>query len=216
MAALKVKSKRNIQSYRITAEKGQFPTDSQLQIRAADCPSDITVLEILGEGEAPLPSCIPGLEWVGPFPNIKKVFFSDVELGTLTLEKSFFVVLENVTLKNVSFQKMTLEDFIQTLPPQLKSLSIINCGPFGSTEKWSKKLLPHLEQLDLSRNQLRKLPTWVQDLAALKRLTLDSNQLEALPLYLKNLPKLNHLSLDGNPFSDEARVEIQKNFNLWF
>ncbi|MBI2520148.1 MAG: hypothetical protein HYV97_07015 [Bdellovibrio sp.] len=219
-AQVKIKAKKNSVSYRLIRSKELFPTDSSITITHQDFPKEfaqeITMLEILGESNAPIPSTISQLEWHGPFPTIKKIILCDLRLCSLILDEKNFLMLENIVLKNVSFQNMTLEEFIQTLPSNLKNLSLIRSGPFGPTRECPKNLLTHLEQLDLSYNQLQELPSWIETLTSLKRLTLDGNKLEALPLYLKKLPKLNHLSLDDNPFSEETKGQIQRDFNLWF
>ncbi|HAZ13519.1 MAG: hypothetical protein A2X86_13390 [Bdellovibrionales bacterium GWA2_49_15] len=213
---LKIKCKKNVQSFRLVRSKDHFPKDFCLKIAAQECPEEVTTLEILGEGDGPIPSTISRMEWLGPFNRIRKVFLSDIQLSSLALDEQNFCALEYVVLKNIRFQEITLEDFIQTLPRQLKHLGLINCGPFCCEIKGPNDFLIELEQLDLSKNQLHELPPWIATLARLKRLTLDGNQLKTLPLYLKQLPKLNHLSLDDNPFSEETKGQIQRDFNLWF
>ncbi|MEK6626457.1 MAG: hypothetical protein AABY86_15930 [Bdellovibrionota bacterium] len=207
---LKIKCKKNVQSYRLVRKAEQFPQDFCLTITAQE---EFTVLEILGESNAPLHSTISKLEWIGTFPHIKKIFLADIRLPSLTLDITIFRALENVFLKNVCFQNMTLERFLCTLPHNLKNLSLIHSAPFAGE---GALFGAHLEQLDLSNNQLHHVPPWVETLTCLKRLTLDGNQLKSLPLYLKNLPRLNHLSLDDNPFSEETKGQIQRDFNIWF
>lgn len=62
---------------------------------------------------------------------------------------------------------------------------------------WKK--LPHLESLDLSYNQIKKLPTGLSALTELRRLQLSFNQITRIEENLLGLlPKLKHLDLRSN------------------
>ena len=58
--------------------------------------------------------------------------------------------------------------------------------------------LPNLRDLDLSELKLKKLPTSVLSLKALKNLYLARNEFESVPDGLAQLPELIYLNMDGN------------------
>jgi Leucine rich repeat len=59
--------------------------------------------------------------------------------------------------------------------------------------------LPHLKYLDLSANSLETLPPHISKLSALHTLNLSQNQLCSLPWQLIHLTSLTRLTLVGNP-----------------
>lgn len=58
--------------------------------------------------------------------------------------------------------------------------------------------LTNVDEMDLSRNQMQKLPPNIGDLSALKSLDLRGNMLEALPESIGNLAELTYLDLSNN------------------
>uniref|UniRef100_A0A8C7YHD8 Leucine rich repeat containing 18a n=1 Tax=Oryzias sinensis TaxID=183150 RepID=A0A8C7YHD8_9TELE len=58
--------------------------------------------------------------------------------------------------------------------------------------------LTNLDELDLSRNLLQKLPDSIGNFSSLTRLDLHSNKLESLPESVGNLTGLTHLNLANN------------------
>lgn len=62
-------------------------------------------------------------------------------------------------------------------------------------------VLPRLESLKLSNNQLDKLPDAIGSLSSLRWLELNDNQLRELPTALTKCKKLERLELKNNPFN---------------
>lgn len=58
--------------------------------------------------------------------------------------------------------------------------------------------LTNLDELDLSRNSIQKLPDNIGNCSSLRFLDLHSNKLEALPKSIGNLAGLTHLNLSNN------------------
>uniref|UniRef100_A0A3B3B8Z4 Leucine rich repeat containing 18a n=1 Tax=Oryzias melastigma TaxID=30732 RepID=A0A3B3B8Z4_ORYME len=80
--------------------------------------------------------------------------------------------------------------------------------------------LTNVDELDLSRNLLQKLPDRIGNFSSLTRLDLHSNKLESLPESVGNLAALTHLNLanncltfEGLPFS-LGRLTNLKSLNL--
>ncbi|XP_028324431.1 leucine-rich repeat-containing protein 18 [Gouania willdenowi] len=64
--------------------------------------------------------------------------------------------------------------------------------------------LTDIEELDLSRNLIEKLPDNFGDFSSLKKLDLHSNKLESLPESIGNLMSLTHLNLSNNRLTSEG------------
>lgn len=58
--------------------------------------------------------------------------------------------------------------------------------------------LANVEELDLSRNQIQKLPDNIGDFASLRLLDMHSNKLASVPESIGNLVELTHLNLANN------------------
>lgn len=58
--------------------------------------------------------------------------------------------------------------------------------------------LTHVDELDLSRNRIQKLPDNIGDLSSLRWLDLHSNKLESVPESVGDLVGLTHLNLSNN------------------
>ncbi len=70
--------------------------------------------------------------------------------------------------------------------------------------------LTHLVSLDLSKNQLCRLPDSFGNLTSLKKLDLYGNQLTSLPLTFWKLKKLNLLDLKKNQLEGELQEVAAK------
>lgn len=95
----------------------------------------------------------------------------------------------------------------------LKSLTFKNCGLEILPEEIT--IFSELTELNLSGNELSKLPLSFIDLKSLKRVNLDSNKFSKFPDSIKSMPTLSHLSIDNNLFSEEEKSRIQREFNIW-
>jgi len=71
-------------------------------------------------------------------------------------------------------------------------------------------VLDHLVSLDLSNNQLCRLPDSFGKLVSLQRLDLYGNQLTSLPLTFWQLKKLRWLDLKKNPLQGELQELASK------
>ncbi len=93
----------------------------------------------------------------------------------------------------------------EVLLPKLELLNL-SANQLQAVPTW---LPPSLTHLNLSRNSIRELPAWLcTRLASLRHLALFSNQLESLPLDVTQLRQLEMLSLEHNPLTDpEAGAE---------
>jgi Leucine-rich repeat (LRR) protein len=76
--------------------------------------------------------------------------------------------------------------------------------------------LSQLEELNLSSNKIVQLSKEFKSLGGLKRLNLNGNPLEDFPFLKNDFPQLHSLSLDNCQFREEKKIEISKEFNIWF
>lgn len=68
------------------------------------------------------------------------------------------------------------------------------------------EVMPNVESLDLSENQLRQIPKVVGTLKSLHTLRIEENQLTFLPEEVNNLLALEHLDLLGNNYACDCRM----------
>ncbi len=119
-------------------------------------------------------------------------------------------------LENLKIIETPLNSFILPLGhavAPVKSLTIKDCGLKTLPEEIS--MLWQLSELNLSGNNLSKLPFAFIDLRNLKRLNLDSNKFSLFPDSIKKMPGLAHLSIDNNQFPEEEKERIQREFHIW-
>lgn len=96
--------------------------------------------------------------------------------------------------KNVSLKKA--KKAIWTTPDGRCRLDLRNMG-IATFPSWLFKLT-NVTELDLSCNQLKKLPDNIGSFSSLRWLDLHSNKLESLPDSIGNLVRLTHLNLCNN------------------
>lgn len=96
--------------------------------------------------------------------------------------------------KNVSLKKA--KKAIWITPDGRCRLDLRNMG-IATFPSWLFKLT-NVTELDLSCNQLKKLPDNIGSLSSLRWLDLHSNKLESLPDSIGNLARLTHLNLCNN------------------
>lgn len=119
-------------------------------------------------------------------------------------------------LENLKIIETPLTSFILPLghsAAPIKSLTIKDCGLKSLPEEIS--MLWQLGELNLSGNNLTKLPFAFIDLRNLKRLNLDSNKFSVFPDSIKKMTALSHLSIDNNEFPEEEKERIQREFHIW-
>jgi Leucine-rich repeat (LRR) protein len=120
------------------------------------------------------------------------------------------------TLENLKIIDTPLTTFLLPLghaAAPLKSLTIKDCGLKSLPEEIS--MLWQLTEMNLSGNNLSKIPFSFIDLRNLRRLNLDGNQFSVFPDNIKKIPSLSHLSIDNNQFSEEEKERIQREFHIW-
>ncbi|XP_056903364.1 leucine-rich repeat-containing protein 18 [Takifugu flavidus] len=96
--------------------------------------------------------------------------------------------------KNVSLK--TAKKAIRIMPDGRCRLDLRNMG-ITNFPSWLFKLTS-VTELDLSCNQLKKLPDNIGSFLSLRRLDLHSNKLESLPESIGSLVRLTHLNLCNN------------------
>jgi hypothetical protein len=119
-------------------------------------------------------------------------------------------------LENLKIIDTPLKSFILPLghaASPLKSLTIKDCGMKALPEEIS--MLWQLTELNLSGNELSKLPFSFIDLRNLRRLNLDANNFSTFPDDIKKMTALSHLSIDNNKFPEEEKERIQREFHIW-
>lgn len=119
-------------------------------------------------------------------------------------------------LENLKIIETPLKTFLLPLgltPAPIKSLTIKDCGIKMLPEEIS--MLWQLSEMNLSGNELTKLPRSFMDLKNLKRLNLDHNKFVTFPDDIKKVPALTHLSIDHNLFSEEEKERIQREYHIW-
>jgi Leucine-rich repeat (LRR) protein len=119
-------------------------------------------------------------------------------------------------LENLKIIETPLNSFILPLgysAAPLKSFTIKDCGLKKLPEEIA--MLTHLEEMNLSGNELEILPHAFVDLKLLKRLNLDSNHFARFPDLIKTMTGLTHLSIDHNIFPEEEKERIQREFHIW-
>ncbi|XP_046886160.1 leucine-rich repeat-containing protein 18 [Hypomesus transpacificus] len=92
---------------------------------------------------------------------------------------------------------------MRVMPDGRTRLDLSNTG-IDTFPKCLLKLADTLDELDLSRNQLQKLPDCIGDMLSLKSLDLHSNQLEVVPMSIGQLVELSHLNLSNNLLTSEG------------
>jgi Leucine-rich repeat (LRR) protein len=120
------------------------------------------------------------------------------------------------SLENLKIIETPLSTFILPLglaPAPIKSLTIKDCGLKALPEEIS--MLWQLYEMNLSGNNLSRIPFSFVDLKNLKRLNLDSNKFEIFPDDIKKMTNLSHLSIDNNAFPEEEKERIQREFHIW-
>lgn len=120
------------------------------------------------------------------------------------------------SLENLKIIDTPLTTFLLPLghaAAPLKSLTIKDCGLKHLPEEIS--MLWQLTEINLSGNNLSKIPYSFIDLRNLRRLNLDGNDFTAFPDSIKKIPSLTHLSIDNNKFPDEEKERIQREFHIW-
>jgi leucine-rich repeat protein SHOC2 len=119
-------------------------------------------------------------------------------------------------LENLKIIETPLTSFILPLghaAAPIKSLTIKDCGLKSLPEEIS--MLWRLSELNISGNDITKLPYAFIDLRNLKRLNLDRNKFSTFPDSIKKMPALAHLSIDNNAFREEEKERIQRQFHIW-
>ncbi len=119
-------------------------------------------------------------------------------------------------LENLKIIDTPLKSFILPLghaASPLKSLTIKDCGMKALPEEIS--MLWQLTELNLSGNEISKLPFSFIDLRNLRRLNLDANNFSTFPDDIKKMTALSHLSIDNNKFPEEEKERIQREFHIW-
>lgn len=93
------------------------------------------------------------------------------------------------------------------VPRYLKELSLQECGLESVTENIVN--LNHLEYINLSRNNIAKLPDFLGSMNNLEIFDLSYNQLSELPPSIKDLKKLQELNLIENKFTSFPDVLLE-------
>jgi hypothetical protein len=113
------------------------------------------------------------------------------------IEKAFYNKKSDLDLSNLGLS--SLPEVIY----QLRNLTSLNlaCNKLSNIRTEDFLKFEKLERLDLSKNQLDKLPEDFGKLSNLRHLDLDGNQLEMLPEDFCKLSNLKTLYLEGNRLS---------------
>lgn len=88
----------------------------------------------------------------------------------------------------------------------LRKVSIRGNPMLLDVERIIFEVMPNVQFLDLSQNQLRQIPKVIGSLKGLKTLRLEENQLTFLPEEVKNLQALESLDLLGNNYACDCRM----------
>lgn len=77
--------------------------------------------------------------------------------------------------------------------------------------------LPHLEKLNLSENQLERLPEWFVEFRSLKQLDLSQNRLRTVPEAIAELIGLENLRITHNQLTElpEFLTHLRQLRKLW-
>ncbi|XP_063774014.1 leucine-rich repeat-containing protein 18-like [Pseudophryne corroboree] len=84
-----------------------------------------------------------------------------------------------------------------------KRLVLSNLG-IKEFPKCLKKLTSEVEELDISRNYIKKLPDWIQSFKSLCWLDVHTNHIEALPSAIGQLKQLSYLNLSNNNITEKG------------
>ncbi|XP_024860958.1 leucine-rich repeat-containing protein 18 [Kryptolebias marmoratus] len=90
----------------------------------------------------------------------------------------------------------TAKKAVQITPDGRRRLTLSNMGIITFPKCLFK--LTNIDELDLSRNQIQKLPDNIGDFSSLRWLDLHSNKLESVPGSIGNLLGLTHFNLANN------------------
>ena len=107
-----------------------------------------------------------------------------------------------------------INDLLPTLSDlrNLKNIYLTNVN-LSIFPTFIKKSLLTLEILDISKNNIDRLPSYFANASNLKRLILDNNPLTDFDFKREDFEDLNYLSLDSIPFNEEQLDIIKSEFN---
>lgn len=180
-----------------------FDTETRFPIECLNV-KDTTELEIIGGNFSYFPPDISELKY------LKKLTLVSTKISELPAEIFSLPHLEYLNLKN---------NRIESLPPlfennQIKELILGRNFITDEALTTFFSVFKELMVLDLGHNLLSEIPESLFSLKELRRLNLESNQLKRLHPKLKNLVELSHLSLSNNPFSQEEKLQINRDYNI--
>uniref|UniRef100_A0A8D0HF13 Leucine-rich repeat-containing protein 40 n=1 Tax=Sphenodon punctatus TaxID=8508 RepID=A0A8D0HF13_SPHPU len=136
-------------------------------------------------------------------------------LKQLDCTKNYLEVIPSELASMAYLEQLYLrKNKLRYLPefPSCKLLKELHIGE-NQIEMLSAEHLKHLNSisvLELRDNKLKSLPDEITLLRGLERLDLSNNDISRLPYALGNLPQLQFLALDGNPLRAIRRDILQK------
>ncbi len=195
--SIAIKERDEVEALKVTLTGGKFPTELLMftQLKELYLDGDIEDFPRIGHPWEKLR--ILSLNWPSFKGDISAVFA--------------LPSLENLKIIQTPIRRLTLP--LGQIASTMKSLTMKSCGLKELPEEFS--MLIHLQELNLSGNELHSLPKSFPFLTELRRLNLDQNNFEFFPDLIRKMKKLSHLSLDGNQFSEEEKARIQRDFNIW-
>ena len=119
--------------------------------------------------------------------------------------------LKEIKIKENNNARVILKSF-----ERLKNLNSISLSAMKLNEvpSFIKSSLLTLEVLDLSKNNISNLPSFLANASEIKRLILDHNKFNEFPYEKDDFDKLKYLSLDGINFPEDEILRLREEFNI--
>ena len=135
--------------------------------------------------------------------SVQKIDLSSKSLTVIPREISLFRNLQILNLSNQMFSNLEILDLSSQLNlPNLLKLNLSRNLSIRSLQGFSFNLLPKLQKLNLSENNIRSLQGVNLNLPDLQKLNLSKNSLRSLRGANLNFPNLRSLSLQQNQITE--------------
>jgi len=157
---------------------------------AMENPNKVIHLDLKAQGLTEIP------DELGMFVNLKSLDLSDNFLFDLNFEGMSLSSVESIDFENNPGINVLEIDGFSEVFPSLRKLNLDGCSVMFMSPEFGE--MSKLEELYLSNNTIRIVPSELQNLNKLRLLDISNNNLDESD-WLKELWSIEHLDLSGNP-----------------